>query len=235
MELHETLGTGDLLYWFGWSLALFVITFPSWIGNQLAPFGRQSFERLWGAALLLSYIFYTYLSVQRGEFSWGESLPIHLCGISRLLTITYLFTKKQWVGELVTFTGLAGGLQSLLTPEFTHGLQPFYIFDYYLNHASIMAIGIYIISVHKRPLQRGAWLRSFGRIQILALFALLVNLFVGGNYMYLMQAPIVDNPLVLRSESMPYLHVLGFEAIALANFGLIQWVLGRFRPRTVFA
>ncbi len=46
------------------------------------------------------------------------------------------------MGELVTFTGIAGGLQSLLTPEFTHGINPIYAFDYYVNHASIIAVGI---------------------------------------------------------------------------------------------
>ena len=225
MELHETLGYGDLLYWFGWSLGLFIVFFPSWMGNQLSPFARRRFEFVWGAALLISLAIYTYITVQRGEFSWGESLPIHLCGVSRLLTATYLFTRKQWMGELVTFTGLAGGLQSLITPEFTHGLEPFYIFDYYFNHASIMGIGVYIILVHRNPLKRGAWLRSFGRIQVLALMALIFNLFLGGNYMYLMEPPIVDNPLVIRSESFPYLHVIFFEVFALMNFFIIQRVM----------
>lgn len=235
MELHATVTSGDLLYWFGWATALFIITFPSWFGNQLAPFGRDRFEKIWGGGLLLSLIIYTALSVQRGEFSWGESLPVHLCGISRLLTAGYLFTKKQWMGELVTFTGIAGGLQSLLTPEFTHGIEAFYVFDYYFNHASIMAIGLYIITVHKTPLRRGAWLRSFGRIQVLALFALIINLFTGGNYMYLMQPPIVDNPLIITSDSFPFLHVMFFEVFAGINFFVIQFLLARIKPRTVLA
>lgn len=155
----------------------------------------------------------------------GESLPIHLCGVSRLLTAAYLFSRREWLGELVTFTGLAGGLQSLITPEFTHGLEPFYIFDYYFNHASIMGIGVYIILVHRNRLKPGAWLRSFGRIQVLALLALTFNLFLGGNYMYLMEPPIVDNPLIIRSESFPYMHVIFFEVFALMNFFIIQRVM----------
>ena len=59
------------------------------------------------------------------------------------------------MGELVTFTGIAGGLQSLLTPEFTHGINAVYVFDYYMNHASIIAVGLYIIYVHQQPLQKG--------------------------------------------------------------------------------
>ena len=135
------------------------------------------------------------------------------------------------MGELVTFTGIAGGLQSLLTPEFTHGINPMYAFDYYMNHASIIAVGLYIIYVHQQPLQSGAWLRNFGRVQLLAVFALVANLFTGGNYMYLMEPPIVDNPLVITSDSFPYLHVIFFELFAALNFLIIEVVLRRIRVR----
>jgi hypothetical integral membrane protein (TIGR02206 family) len=154
-----------------------------------------------------------------------------MCGFSRLLMIGYLFSGKQWMGELVTFTGIAGGLQSLLTPEFTHGISPIYVVDYYLNHASIIGIGLYILMVHQQKLEKFAWLRSWGRIQIMALIALAVNVLTGGNYMYLMSPPIADNPLIITSESFPYLHVVFFEIFAALNFLLIQLVLGRIKVR----
>lgn len=135
------------------------------------------------------------------------------------------------MGELVTFTGIAGGLQSLLTPEFTHGINAIYVLDYYVNHASIIAIGFYIIYVNQEPLQKGAWLRNFGRVQLLAVVALVLNLITGGNYMYLMEPPIVDNPLVITSESFPYMHVVFFELFAALNFLLIEVVLRRIRVR----
>ena len=100
-----------------------------------------------------------------------------------------------------------------------------------MNHASIIAVGLYIIYVHQQPLQKGAWLRNFGRIQLMAVVALGVNLLTGGNYMYLMEPPIVDNPLVIRSESFPYMHVVFFELFAALNFLLIEVVLRRIRVR----
>lgn len=135
------------------------------------------------------------------------------------------------MGELVTFTGIAGGLQSLLTPEFTHGINGVYVFDYYMNHASIIAVGLYIIYVHQQPLQKGAWLRNFGRIQLMAVIAVGVNLLTGGNYMYLMEPPIADNPLVITSETFPYMYVVFFELFAALNFLLIEVVLRRIRIR----
>jgi len=231
MELHVALSPDSLLYWFGWAVSLLIMTFPIWLGRNLSIQSRRTFERIWAIILLLSYVGMTTLSASRGEFSWGGSLPIHMCGFSRLLLIGYFFFEKKWMGELVTFTGIAGGLQSLLTPEFTHGINPMYAFDYYMNHASIIAVGLYIIYVHQQPLQSGAWLRNFGRVQLLAVFALVANLFTGGNYMYLMEPPIVDNPLVITSDSFPHLHVIFFELFAALNFLIIEVVLRRIRVR----
>ena len=106
-----------------------------------------------------------------------------------------------------------------------------YVFDYYFNHASIIAIGFYIIFAHKQPLQKGAWLRTFGRIQLLALLALVVNLITGGNYMYLMEPPIVDNPLIIQSEAFPYMHVVFFQVFAAVHFFLLQVVLSRLKVK----
>jgi len=232
MDLHVALSSSDPLYTIGWLTALFIIIFPIWFAPKLSIQSRKKFEKTWAFLLIASYVAMTGMSMLRGEASWGTSLLIHMCGFSRLLMIGYLFTRKKWMGELVTFTGLAGGLQSLLTPEFTHGLHPLYVTDYYFNHASIVGIGLYIILVHKKPLQPFAWIRSFGRIQIMALIALVVNLFTGGNYMYLMSPPIVDNPLIVSSTDFPYLHVLFFELAALLNFLLIQIALRRVKVRS---
>ena len=231
MDLHVALSPGDLLYWLGCASALFVILFPLWLGGQLGAVARRKFERSWALVLVVAYVAMTGLSISRGEFSWGGSLLFHMCGFSRLLLIGYFFTGKRWMGELVTFTGIAGGLQSLLTPEFTHGINFVYAFDYYVNHASIIGVGFYIIIVQHQGLKKGAWLRSFGRIQIMALIALGVNLLTGGNYMYLMEAPIADNPLIITSDGFAYLHVVFFEVFAALNFLLIQVLLRRIHVK----
>lgn len=231
MELHVALTPDSLLYWFGWVLSLLIIVLPIWLGRNLSIRGRHTFERAWAILLIISLVIMTGMSVSRGEFTWGGSLPIHMCGFSRLLIIGYFLIGKKWMGELVTFTGIAGGLQSLLTPEFTHGINAVYVFDYYMNHASIIAVGLYIIYVHQQPLQKGAWLRNFGRIQLMAIIAVGVNLLTGGNYMYLMEPPIADNPLVITSETFPYMYVVFFELFAALNFLLIEVVLRRIRIR----
>jgi hypothetical integral membrane protein (TIGR02206 family) len=231
MEIHVTVAANSWLYWTGWAFSIFLIFFTIWFGRKLSIRRRRSFERAWAFVLIFSFIAMLILSISRGEFSWGNSLPIHLCGFSRLLVIGYFFFKKKWMGELVTFAGIAGGLQSILTPEFTHGIQVIYVVDYYLNHASIIAVGLYIIYVHLQPLHKGAWLRNFGRVQLLAAFAMGFNLLVGANYMYLLEPPVANNPLVITSESFPYLHVVFFEVFAALNFYIIELVLRRIRVR----
>jgi len=49
--------------------------------------------------------------------------------------------------------------------------------------------------------------------------------------MYLMKPPIVDNPLVITSETFPYMYVVFFELFAALNFLLIEVVLRRIRIR----
>ena len=102
-------------------------------------------------------------------------------------------------------------------------------FDYFFNHASIVGIGIYIIMIHKERLQKFSWLKAFGQTQVLALIAVGINLLTGGNYMYLMEPPIADNPLIITSESFPYMHVVFFEIFAALHFWIIQLLLSRIK------
>ena len=85
--------------------------------------------------------------------------------------------------------------------------------------------------VQHQRLKKGAWLRSFGRIQLMALIALGVNLLTSGNYMYLMEPPIADNPLIITSENFGYMHVVFFEVFAALNFWLIQLLLRRIHVK----
>ncbi|HCP41487.1 MAG TPA: TIGR02206 family membrane protein [Cryomorphaceae bacterium] len=229
MDLHVAITSDHPLYFIGWGVVLFMIFFPIFVANNASIRIRKNFEIGWAILLVASYFAMTGVSMFRGEASWSTSLLCHMCGFSRMLAIGYLLTRKKWMGEMVTFMGIVGGLQSFITPEFTHGLHPVYIFDYHFNHASIVAIGFYIIFGHKQALRKGAWLRTFGRIQLLALLALVVNFITGGNYMYLMEPPIVDNPLIVQSESFPHMYVIFFQIFAAALFFLLQVVLSRLK------
>lgn len=235
MELHVAITPYNPLYFIGWGVVLLMIFVPIFLGNKISVRFRVNFEKGWAVMLLASYLVMTTLSIFRGEASWATSLPCHMCGFSRILAIGYLFLRKSWMGEMVTFMGIAGGLQSFITPEFTHGLHPVYVFDYYFNHASIISIGFYIIFVHQEQLRKKAWLRTFGRIQLFALLALVINLITGGNYMYLMQPPIVDNPLIVQSDIFPYMHVLFFQVFAVLHFFLLQIVLSSIKVKNRYA
>lgn len=235
MELHVAITPDHPFYLIGWATLLAIIFGSIFLGNFLSIQNRKAFEKSWAVLLIISYFMMTGVSMLRGEASWATSLLFHMCGFSRMLAIGYLFTRKRWMGEMVTFMGIAGGIQSFITPEFTHGLHPAYVIDYYFNHASIIAMGFYIIFVHKEALKKGAWLRTFGRIQLMALVALGVNLLTGGNYMYLMEPPVVDNPLIVKSETFPYLHVVFFQIFAALNFIVLQVVLSRIKVKSNFA
>ncbi len=69
-------------------------------------------------------------------------------------------------------------------------------------------------------MRENAWWTSFIYLQFIVVIVSQANAIIGNgaNYMYLAQAPIADNPLVLQD---PY-HILGFELAALAHFYILD-------------
>ena len=133
---------------------------------------------------------------------------------------------------MVTFMGIAGGLQSLLTPEFTHGLHPVYVFDYFFNHASIVAVGFYIIfgqrNASSAALGCAPWAHTAARPSC-----------PSGQpdhrrKLYVPDgAPYCGQPLIIQSDSFPYMHVVFFQVFAALHFLLLQVILARFKVSKV--
>jgi uncharacterized membrane protein YwaF len=59
-----------------------------------------------------------------------------------------------------------------------------------------------------------SWLRAFIAVNVLLAIIMPLNFYIGSNYMYLAEAPAVDNPLILTTQ-WP-LYVLTWEPIVFA-------------------
>ena len=159
-------------------------------------------------------------------WSLEHSLPLHLCGLMWFMCIYLFITKKQWVFEMILFIGMPGGIHSLLTPELPHGADLLHKIDFFIGHGGLILAPFYAIFILGMWPRKNAWWKSFIKLQILVLIIGLTNWAIGGeaNYMYLMQTPIADNPLIPSENSFfgkwPY-YILIFEIAVLIHALLI--------------
>lgn len=163
-----------------------------------------------GSILVFSTIFNPLRSLFLGDWNSATDLPLHLCGISGIICALLPFIKrKQALFDFVFYTGIIGGVMSMLTPQMNSydGSQFVYV-EYYVRHSIILVMPIYLLQNYGMELSKKSMLKTFINLNILLAIIMPFNFYVGGNYMYLAEPPQVKNPLVIGQ--WPY-YVLWFE------------------------
>ena len=89
----------------------------------------------------------------------------------------------------------------------------------------LLIVPAWLMMYYNERIRSGAWWTSFIYLQLIVVLVIQVNSIIGNgaNYMYLAQAPIADNPLILKD---PY-HVVGFEIFALIHFYVLYIIARR--------
>ena len=106
-----------------------------------------------------------------------------------------MWTKKQFLFEIVYLIGLGAACITIITPEFKMMNTLEYVL-FFLAHGLIVVFALWAIFVdHKKP-RKGSVLKVYLFLWIMALPVGAISWLTGGNYMFLMQAPDVSNPLV---------------------------------------
>ena len=174
----------------------------------------------------------TYLS---GNWNIATDLPLHLCGISALICSVYPFLKnKQALFDFVFYTGIIGGIMSMLTPQMnSYDGSQFAYLEYYVRHihdfgyAYLFASAIMVWSLSKKSM-----IRTFVILNILlaSLSCLLIFMWEG-NYMYLAEPPQVNNPLVIGE--WPY-YVLWFEVFVIGSYWYFLFYISKISLITNF-
>ena len=182
-------------------------------------------------ALIMIFFTITNHVIHLYDGTWSEvdQLPIHLCGISALICCFIVFipeNKRQFLFEFLFYCGIIGGTVSILTPlidntekdwftiiERDEGSVNFFYIQFFVKHAIILAFPLYLRNVMNMELKTYSWLRTFIALNVLLAIIMPINHFLGSNYMYLAEAPAVDNPLILTRE-WPW-YVLTWEPIIL--------------------
>ena len=217
--MHVVIEPLSLLWWRG------LISSAIWIILLLLLFKKPlqahqlPFMKTLSVVLVFSWLYGQYNSLFITE-SWSlqYNLPLHLCRISIFIGIIALWKPKLWMYEWLLFLSIPSGIHSILTPELTQGLSIYLIFDYYFVHAALIFIPLFLTFNRGMLPRKDAWRRSLLYLQIPLAIIFPLNLYLGSNYMYLAEKPIVNNPFLMGE--WPW-YIIGLELVLLLHITII--------------
>ena len=214
-------------WWIGMSLSILVSFGIIQIAIRIPPDKRKILMMILGFTLISIELMQQLYLNHLGLWSLKTSLPIHLCGISGILAGIMMFRSSHYGFEFLALIGSPGALHALLTPQLNHGTIPFLIFKYYVSHAGIILVPLFLAIVLGYRIKRSSWYRVLLFCQVLLIIIGLTNYFFGSNYMYLAEKPLVNNPMVVGE--WPW-YILGFEILGLVHILIFYYGYRKFRP-----
>ena len=169
--------------------------------------------------LVNQIVYWCYRFVtEGGDVFVREHLPLHLCGITILLSVATLLFRRQRIYELTYFWGLAGATNAIVTPELTEGFPEYMFFQYFISHAGIVGAALFATwGLGMRPTFRSL-VRAFVLLNALAVPVTVVNLALNSNYMYLCEPPVTASPFLFLP--WPW-YLLIIEVLGLTFFALL--------------
>lgn len=136
--------------------------------------------------------------------TWHRSLPLHFCGMNYILIAVNCFARNRYLFMFTAFLGTIGGVHGMLTPQLTVGDAPLVLVDYYMRHSAIIFFPIVMARSFGFQFVRYGWMWIYVVAALISssigVFNWLLNTVfasdVMANYMYMWEAPKVDNPFV---------------------------------------
>ncbi len=175
---------------------------------------RTSAPRILAVVLVLYRSVETLWRWKLGE-SWPKLLPLHLCGMSVLLTAIVLWFESDRVFQINYFWVASGATMSLHTPDLQSGFPSFAFFSFFIGHGlPILGIAVAIFILGMRPRAKSilwALIATWG----MGAIAAPVNLAYNTNYLFLSQKPLGATPFDYFGPWPWYLIVVNFAGLLL--------------------
>ena len=217
----------SLTWWIGIIMSTLIAIAIIQIAIRIPPDKRKVLMLFIGISLIGIELIQQFYLNHLGIWTMETSLPIHLCGISGILAGVMMLRPSNIGFEFLALIGSAGALHAILTPQLNHGSIPFLIFKYYISHFGIILVPLFLAIVLGYRIKRISWARVFLLCQVLLLFIGTTNYFIGSNYMYLAEKPMVNNPMVIGE--WPW-YIIGFEILGLVHILIFYYGYRKMRP-----
>lgn len=202
------------------SLTLILPIVLAWIARRSnRALVGTTIARCLAAALLLNEVAVWGIRLEQvGLAGFARNhLPLHVCGIAVLATVTTLLWKSSRAYEIAYFWGLVGASNAVLTPGgLDAGFPEYRFFQYFIAHSGIVVGSLFATwGLGLRPTLAGLW-RAFVALNLFAAGVALINLMLGSNYMYL-SAPPANTLSPFFFAPWPW-YIVFLEFVALAMF-----------------
>ena len=186
--------------WKIWTLfSIIFISAPLILAKFLNRSQKIMVTYLIGAIMILDFITENGGYIINGTWDIQYNLPIQLCGISSLICCILPFLKKKdSLFQFVYYTGVIGGIMAILTPQMNYfdGSLRYYL-NYYVSHSLIITLPIFMFLHLDLKLPKFSWFKIWIHLNILMAIIMPINFILESNYMYVNNAPEVNNPLVI--------------------------------------
>ena len=213
--------------WKIWTLfSIIFISAPLILAKFLNRSQKIMVTYLIGAIMILDFITENGGYIINGTWDIQYNLPIQLCGISSLICCILPFLKKKdSLFQFVYYTGVIGGIMAILTPQMNYfdGSLRYYL-NYYVSHSLIITLPIFMFLHLDLKLPKFSWFKIWIHLNILMAIIMPINFILESNYMYVNNAPEVNNPLVIGE--WPY-YLFVWEPIVLIIAYLIYSISKR--------
>jgi len=219
--MHYAIPPGSTQWWIGIAFSLAFIALPPYFLRNTADKTKSGTGKAIGAFILLSIVAGHFYLMNAGKWHLHSSLPLHLCSMSVILAGIIHFRPGQNLFEFLVYWGLPGAFHSIITPELTHGYSPFLYVEYYIAHGGIFAMAVFATSVYGMKLRKNSWFKVWLFTQPVLAVVGITNYITGGNYMYLSEKPIAENPFVIGD--WPW-YILGLQLAGLLHFAVVYGI-----------
>ena len=182
------------------------------------------FTRFIGVLLFVRFIFMHAYEVGVGDWSIHVNLPLHLCGLSSILSLIVMIRYNQKMFNFIALIGIPSAIHSILTPQWTNTWvgYSFRFYDYYLSHGAILFVPIFLMFVLGYKITQKSWKEVFIQCLVFSFFVGIFNWIAKtlnpaaeklANYLYLCKAPDIENPLIITKEWPHYIPIIIFMGL----------------------
>ncbi len=156
----------------------------------------------------------------QNNFSLTNDLPFHLCGISQILMIIYLIKPNKKLFNVLYYWIMSGSTLGVIIPDLKLDFPSARYFSMFLPHSLLVFIMLYLLLVQRKKPARGSVLHAFVALNIYAVFLIPINLITKGNYLFLLEIPVVDFSPVEWLPEWPW-YILVLEIFFLGLYRLL--------------
>jgi hypothetical integral membrane protein (TIGR02206 family) len=168
--------------------------------------------------LIAQEALHIWLQATHYERPMSSLLPLHLCGLSVLLSAWVLVARSYLAYEIVYFWAWGGTLQALLTPDLDAGFPSLAFIAFFVGHGLVILAVLYATLVYRFRPRVVSIVKSLVALVAAAAVVAPVNLWLGSNYLFLSNKP-------EQASLMDYLGPWPWYILSLAGLALVSSVI----------